>query len=448
MSLSFKGGIHPTYAKELSSDAAIEELAPPQVAIVHMSQHIGAPAKAVVKKKSTVLTGEVIGEAAGFVSVPIHAPISGTVKDVGLYPHPFGMLQEAVVIESDGEDKWVDLPKETDPASLSGAEIRDRIRDAGIVGLGGAAFPTHVKLSPPPDKKIDTLILNAAECEPYLTADDRLMQEAPDQVVSGFLALMKVLGAQNGIIGIEENKPAAIKAMEGPVSKAAGVRIATLHVKYPQGGEKQLIDATLHREVPSGGLPMDVGVVVQNVATCAAVDDAVRFGKPLISRVTTVTGEGVNKPVNVRGRVGTPVSTYLEKAGGYRGTPGRVILGGPMMGGAIHSLETPVIKSTGGVLVLQREQLPSGEFDACIRCGRCVGACPMRLCPNELGNHAEVEMWAEVVTLDVNDCIECGCCAYSCPANRPLVQFFRYAKLWDRQQQALARRKAAESDKS
>ncbi len=445
MSVSFRGGIHPQYAKELSNGAAIERLPPPDEAIVHLSQHIGAPAGAVVKKKQEVKKGEVLGEAAGFVSVPVHAPISGKVTNIGLYPHPFGSLQEAVVIESDGKDEWTDLPKEVKPDSLSGEEIKDRIRDAGIVGLGGAAFPTHVKLSPPPAKNIDTVLLNAAECEPYLTADDRLMQEEPDRVVSGFIALKKVLGAKDAVIAIEENKPEAIAAMEKAVAKAKGkaVRVVHMHVKYPQGGEKQLIDAVLGREVPTGGLPMDCGVVVQNVATCAAVDDAVRFAKPLISRVTTVTGEGVNGPVNVVGRVGTPVQTFIDAAGGFRGTPGRVILGGPMMGGAIHNTDIPVIKSTGGILVLTPEQVPSGEFDSCIRCGRCVRACPIHLCPNDMGNYSEVEMWEELEGLDVNDCIECGCCSYSCPANRPLVQFFRYAKLWIRQQQALA--KAAES---
>jgi len=443
MSVSFRGGIHPRYAKELASDAAIEHLPPPDRAIVHLSQHIGAPATAVVKKKQEVKKGDVVGEAAGFVSVPVHAPISGKVTDVGLYPHPFGSMQEAVVIESDGKDQWTDLPPKAQPDSLSGEEIKDRIRNAGIVGLGGAAFPTHVKLSPPPAKHIDTVLLNAAECEPYLTADDRLMREEPRRVVSGFQALQKVLGAANAVICIEENKPEAIGAIEKAVSKAKGVRVATLHVKYPQGGEKQLIDAVLSREVPTGGLPMDCGVVVQNVATCAAVDDAVRFGKPLISRVTTVTGEGVANPVNVVGRMGTPVQTFIDAAGGFQGTPGRVILGGPMMGGAIHKTDIPVIKSTGGVLVLTPEQLPSGDFESCIRCGRCVRACPIHLCPNEMGNYAEVEMWEELEGLDVNDCIECGCCAYSCPANRPLVQLFRYAKLWIRQNQARA--KTAES---
>ncbi len=443
MSVSFRGGIHPDYAKELSNSASIGELPPPEKATVHLSQHIGAPAKVTVKKKQEVKKGEVVGEAAGFVSVPVHAPISGKVIDIGLHAHPFGSLQEAIVIESDGKDEWCELPKETKPDSLSGDEIKDRIRDAGIVGLGGAAFPTHVKLSPPPAKPIDTVLLNAAECEPYLTADDRLMQEEPDRVVSGFQALQKVLGAKDAVIGIEENKPEAIKAMEKAVSKAKGVRVAHLHVKYPQGGEKQLIDAILGREVPTGGLPMDCGVVVQNVATCAAVDDAVRFGKPLISRVTTVTGDGVKTPVNVVGRMGTPVQAFIDAADGFQGTPGRVILGGPMMGGAIHNTDIPVIKSTGGVLVLTPEQLPSGEHEACIRCGRCVRACPIHLCPNDMGNYCEVELWEELEGLDVNDCIECGCCAYSCPANRPLVQFFRYAKLWARQQAALA--KAAES---
>lgn len=441
MSVTFKGGIHPSYAKELSSGAAIETLDPPTTAVVHLSQHIGAPAKALVKKKDTVKKGQPIGEPAGFVSVPIHAPISGTVKDVGLYPHPFGLMQEAVVIESDGEDEWVELPKETKPEDLTGDAIKERIKDAGIVGLGGAAFPTHVKLSPPSTKKIDTVLLNGAECEPYLTADDRMMQEEPDRVVSGFRCLMKVLGAKNGVIGIEENKPAAIKAMEAAIQKSGnGIRLAALHVKYPQGGEKQLIDATLHREVPSGGLPMDVGVVVQNVATCCAVDDAARYGKPLISRVTTVTGEGVTKPCNVVARVGTPVQAFIDAAGGFRGTPGRVILGGPMMGLAVHDTGVPSIKSTGGILVFTPDQIPPAEHESCIRCGRCVGACPMRLCPNEMGNYSECEIWEKVVDeLDVKDCIECGCCAFSCPANRPLVQWFRYAKVWDRQRQAASK---------
>jgi electron transport complex protein RnfC len=438
MSVSFKGGIHPIYAKELSSGAAIEPLDPPQTAVVHLSQHIGAPAKALVKKKDTVKVGQPIAEPAGFVSVPIHAPISGTVKEVGLQPHPSGLMQEAVVIESDGEDAWVDLPAKADPSSLSGDEIKQRIQDAGIVGLGGAAFPTHVKLSPPANKKIDTALLNAAECEPYLTADDRLMQEQPERVVSGFACVMKVLGAKDGVIGIEENKPEAIRAMEKATKQSkANLRLVELHVKYPQGGEKQLIDAVLGRQVPSGGLPMDVGVVVQNVATCAAVDDAARRGQPLIERVTTVTGEGIAKPCNVLGRVGTPVSAFVERAGGYRGIPGRIILGGPMMGLAVHDVDVPTVKSTGGVLVLTAEQIPPADHESCIRCGRCVRACPMRLCPNELGNYAEVEMWETVVDeLDVKDCIECGCCGFSCPAKRPLVQWFRYAKLWDRQRQS------------
>jgi electron transport complex protein RnfC len=249
---------------------------------------------------------------------------------------------------------------------------------------------------------------------------------------------MKVLGARQGIIGIEENKPDAIREVEKAVKSSGGsIRIAALHVKYPQGGEKQLIDATLGREVPSGGLPMDVGVVVQNVATCAAVDDAVRLGRPLIERVTTVTGEGVAAPCNLTGRVGTPISAFIQAAGGYLGTPGRVILGGPMMGLAVHDTDVPTIKSTGGILVLTREQLPPARHDPCIRCGRCVAACPMRLCPNEMGNYSEIDGWEQVVDrLDVKDCIECGCCAFSCPAHRPLVQWFRYAKLWDRQRQS------------
>jgi electron transport complex protein RnfC len=438
MAFSFKGGIHPRYAKDLAAGAAIEDVPPPSVATVPLSQHLGAPAKACVAKGDHVLVGQRIGEPAGFVSVPVHAPISGTVKDIGLYAHPFGTIQEAVVIEADGEDKLADLAATADPLALGPDEVKQKIKDAGVVGMGGAAFPTHVKLSPPAGKRIDTALLNGAECEPYLTADDRLMQERADQVVSGFRIVMRALGVKEGVIGIEENKPEALRAIEAAVAKAAGsgVRVARLDVKYPQGGEKQLIAAILNREVPSGGLPMDVGVVVQNVATCTSVDDAVRLGRPLISRITTVTGEGVNRPCNLNVRLGTPVTTLLEKAGGYRGTPGRVILGGPMMGIAAPSVDVPVIKSTGGVLVFGRDQLPDPRHQACIRCGHCVRACPMGLCPNEQGLYAEVEQWEVVVERDVKDCIECGCCTFSCPANRPLVQWFRYAKLWDRQRTA------------
>lgn len=442
MAVTFKGGIHPQYRKELAADAAIQPLPPPKVAVVHLNQHIGAPAKPLVEKKDRVLVGQLIAEAAGFVSAPVHAPISGVVKDIGPQPHPGGIPQKAVVIEADGEDQWVELPKEARLEDLSPDEVKSRIRDAGIVGLGGAAFPTHVKLSPPANKPIDTVILNGAECEPYLTADDRLLQEEPERVLSGFLAVLKVLGAKEGVLAIEENKPAAISAMEKVTrSSQAPVRVERLQVKYPQGGEKQLIFATLGRQVPSGGLPMDVGVVVQNVATCAAIDDAVRLAKPLLARVTTVTGDGVTTPCNVVGRVGTPLSDFIQAAGGYQGSPGRLILGGPMMGLSVHSDSVPSLKSSGGVLVLPRDQVPPALHEACIRCGRCVRACPMGLCPNEMGAHAEAEMWETVVDeLDVKDCIECGSCVFSCPANRPLVQWFRYAKLWDRQRQQQAKK--------
>ncbi len=426
---TFPGGIHPEYGKALASEAAVERLDSPARVVLPLSQHIGAPARPVVKKGDEVLAGQVLAEAGGFVSVPIHAPVSGKVVEVGNSPHPGGAELPSVVIDNDGRDEWVDLDPLSDPLSADPAELRDRIRDAGIVGLGGAAFPTHVKLSPPKDKPIDVMLLNGAECEPYLTADDRLMREHPDRVVAGLRAEMHILGVSRGLICIEDNKPQALEAMSRAAEGFDGIEVVVLATKYPQGGEKQLIEAVLNRQVPSGGLPMEVGVVVSNVGTAAAVHDALWDGKPLVERICTVTGSIVEKPSNFLVRLGTPVSSLIDAAGGTKREPGKVILGGPMMGLALSSTDVPVVKGTSGVLLQAPEEVLSGAYMACIRCGMCVRACPARLTPNEMSSRVEIGDWETVDELGVMDCIECGSCAWVCPSHRPLVQMFRLGKV-------------------
>ncbi|HZX49193.1 MAG TPA: electron transport complex subunit RsxC [Nitrospirota bacterium] len=447
----FKGGVHPPDGKELSNAKTVVTLPAPEQVIIPLSQHIGAPAESLVKVGDIVKKGQKIGEAKGFVSVPIHASISGKVTAVASFPHPAGKNLPAIQIESDGLDEWSEDVKENPSyKNLSPEEIKSIIQGAGIVGMGGAAFPTHVKLSPPANKKIDTLIINGAECEPYLTADHRLMLEEPVKVIEGASIIARALSIANVFIGIEDNKPDAIKAMADaaqnpptpPLSKGGeggiSIKVVSLKVMYPQGGEKQLIKAVSGKEVPSGGLPMDVGVVVQNVATAAAVYDAVRFGRPLIERIVTVTGSGVNNPGNFRVRTGTSSLKLIEAAGGLKSDIGKVISGGPMMGMTQYTLDVPVTKGMSGLLFLPQNEVKSYASEACIRCGRCVAVCPMGLLPNMLGIYAELDRFDQAEKANLMDCIECGSCSYVCPSKRPLVHLIRYAKA-----DVMARRKKA-----
>ena len=424
---TFSGGLHPPDNKEWSAGKAIESCPLPPELVIPLSQHIGAPAEACVAAGDHVARGQLIGSAKGFVSVPIHASSSGEVVAVEARPHPSGRDLPAVVLRPDGRDAWLEGLSSTDPETLSPDELRERIRAAGVVGMGGATFPTHVKLSPPPEKRIDTLILNGVECEPFLTADHRLMLEEPQRIVEGIRILRRILGVERTLIGIENNKPDAIAAMSAAVA-GENIEVVPLAVKYPQGAEKQLIVALLGREVPSGGLPMDVGVVVQNVGTAAAVATAVRGGEPLIERVATVTGPAVAEPKNLRVRIGTPLSHLVECCGGLKSEPAKIIMGGPMMGTALLSLDVPVTRGTSGVLLFGAGEVPLRSEGPCIRCGRCVRVCPVRLMPTAIAAYARLDLIAEAEDFGAMDCIECGCCTYTCPASIPLVQAIRYAK--------------------
>ena len=436
---SFQGGIHPSEEK-VSEGTPIEDLGAPERVVVPLSQHIGAPCEAVVSPGDKVKKGDPVGQATGFVSVNVHASISGVVKSIDSFPHPLGRPLPAVEIESDGEDTWTDdLKPHEDYMDLSPEALKEIIRDMGMVGMGGAAFPTHVKLSPPKEKPIDTFIINGAECEPYLTADHRLMLEEPESIIAGARIAMRSLGVNRGIIAIESNKPNAIEKMTVLAEDIPELEVAALRVRYPQGAEKQLIKTLLNREVPfSGGLPMDVGVIVHNVGTLSAIYKAVRFGMPLIERVTTVTGSGVRGPKNLRARIGTPISALIEACGGFPTEVGKIIIGGPMMGVSQHSLEVPVVKGTSGILVQQLSEIKEFITRTCIRCGSCIRTCPSQLMPTILAAFAQRDMFEEAEGYDVIDCIECGCCSYVCPARIPLVQLLRYAKA-----EVLARKKKA-----
>ncbi|HDZ61723.1 MAG TPA: electron transport complex subunit RsxC [Nitrospirae bacterium] len=426
---TFERGIHPEYHKDLASGKPITRANLPQRIVVPISQHIGAPAKPEVEIGDEVKRGQVIGSSTGFVSSPIHSSISGKVIAIADFPTSVGKMVQSIVIESDGKDESIPFAESPDYINLSAEGIKNRIRDAGIVGMGGAAFPTNVKLSPPKEKTIDTVIINGAECEPYLTADHRLMKEHSKEVVEGLKIIMRALNVQEGHIGIEVNKPDAIEAMRSAVSGEPNIKIWPLEIKYPQGAEKMLIKAVKGREVPSKGLPMDVGAVVQNVGTALAVYEAVRYGKPLIERVVTVTGNGINEPKNMMVRIGTLMSDVIEQCGGLKENAVKVISGGPMMGFAQWTLEVPVVKGTSGILVLtEDENIASDEYSACIRCGSCIDVCPMGLNPSILSIYAEKGFYDDAKENNLYDCFECGSCAYVCPAKRPMVQFMRLAK--------------------
>ena len=424
---SFAGGVHPRETlggKRVTGAAPVVDAMPPATVAIALSQHVGAPCRPLVKPGDTVLMGQKVGEPTG-LGAPVHSPVSGTVKGIKQRTLASGVRVDCVIIENDGRDSPCSpLNALRDPLNADIPELLAAVREAGLVGLGGAAFPTHVKLSPPKDKKIEYLLINGAECEPYLTGDHRMMVEKPQDVIDGARIAARILGAEHVKIGVERNKPDAISALKAHAGKYA--EVCRLRAKYPQGGEKQLIRALTGRRAPSGGLPMDVGCVVLNVSTAAQLAVSLRTGMPLISRVVTVTGL-VKKPCNLRVRVGTDIGSVIEQAGGALPGADRVILGGPMMGTGAYNLNTPVMKATGGVLLLGAEKPP--RETSCIRCASCVRACPMGLMPLNIYALGKTQRFAEAAAREhALDCMECGACAYGCPAKLPLVHMIRVVK--------------------
>ncbi len=441
MAFSFFGGVHPNGNKLYARDAAVQEFPEPDILVIPMSQHIGAPCKPLVKKGDLVTMGQKIGDNQG-LCVPVHASVSGKVKSVEMKPHSSGTTMMSVVIENDHQDTLCETiqPRTQEQVdALTPQELMDIIREAGIVGMGGAAFPTHVKLSSGIGK-VDTIIVNAGECEPYITADDRLCREMPEKLISGLKIIMKVLGLNTAHIGIEDNKPEAIKALQANLCDADGITIDVLPAKYPQGAEKQLIQAITGREVPSGGLPAAVGCGVFNAATCKAIHDAVYDGMPLIRRIVTVSGDILMEPKNLMVPVGTSFSDLID-ACGFAENPYKVLNGGPMMGVAQYDLSVPTVKACNAITVLGHKNKFAVEDSRCIRCGRCIDVCPMKLMPVLMYKALFTNDVEEMKATNLMDCIECGCCAYTCPASVPLVLSFRSGKQMIRDAAARAKAK-------
>ena len=430
MAQAFFGGVHPNDMKAATNEKAIEKLAAPAEVVIPMSMHIGAPCKPIVAVGDKVKIGQRIGEPGGFVSAPIHASISGTVKAVEPRPFSMGGKMMSVVIENDFQDEVSEEVKPVaDPDSLTPEQLVEIVKNAGIVGQGGATFPTHVKLSVPPGKKAEFLIINGVECEPYLTSDHRTMLEKGEELMVGTTILMRALGVKQAQIGIENNKPDAIAFLRELSKHYEGVRVTPLKVRYPQGGEKQLIAAVTGRQVPPPpGLPIDVGAVVCNASTTVAVYEAVQKRKPLVERIVTVTGKGMKTPSNYLVRMGTPIASLVEAAGGLPEGDVKVLNGGPMMGRAMVDLSSPVTKGCSGITVLGGAEAQRGAESACIKCAKCVQACPMGLEPYLLSKLSRKQLWERLEGEEVTSCIECGCCQFTCPADLPLLDYIRLGK--------------------
>ena len=426
------GGVHPSDNKQWSKGSAIEIMELPDVVNIPLAQHIGAPATAIVKKGDSVVVGQKIAEATGFMSANIHAPISGTVTAVDLQPNGQGLRQVMITIKREG-DEWSQSIDRSETlvteCNLEPKAIIEKIKEAGIVGMGGATFPTHVKLSIPDGKKAEILIINGVECEPYLTSDYRTMLERGEQLIAGTRILMRAIGVTTAVIGVEANKPDAVKHLRGIIGSATDIKVQMLKTQYPQGGEKQLIAAVTGREVPAPpALPIDVGAVVCNASTAVAVYEAVQKNKPLIERVITVTGSAVAQPKNLLTRFGTPIEALIAKCGGIPEGDVKVINGGPMMGRALSNIAMPAMKGCSGITIMVGDAAKRGPESACIKCAKCVEACPMGLEPYLLSKQARKKAWDAMEANDITSCIECGCCQFTCPANIPLLDYVRLGK--------------------
>ena len=428
------GGVHPAENK-LSAGSPIREAALPKQAVFSMFQHIGAPAKPVVQKGDVVKVGTLLAEAGGFVSAPVYSSVSGKVNKIDAVIDASGTRRMAVIVDVEGDeweegiDRSKDLVRLSDRPDLDSKTIVEKIKNAGIVGLGGATFPCHVKLTPPPGSKAECVIINAVECEPYLTADHRLMLEHADEILVGVDLIMKAVNVTKGYIGIENNKPDAIKLMTEKAGQYPNIEVVPLKVKYPQGGEKQLIDAVIGRQVPAPpAIPISVGAVVQNVGTAFAIYEAVMKNKPLIDRIITVTGKSVKNPSNLLARLGTPFQQLIDECGGLPEDSGKIIGGGPMMGKALLSLDVPMTKGSSGLLIMNEKEARRSEPQPCIRCAKCVSACPMGLEPFLLSKASALEEWEMAEKNDVVSCIECGSCQFTCPSKRPLLDMIRVGK--------------------
>ncbi len=425
--LSFKGGLHPKEYKHLTSNLPFETIPNPSKIILPLSQHIGAPSTSVVKKRDEVLAGQLIATQTGAISVPIYSPVSGKVLSLGMEDTVSSFAKKSITIQSNENSEINKLP-ELDLDNLTDSVIRERVQLAGIVGLGGAAFPTYFKLTPPKDKVIDCVILNGCECEPYLTRDYRLMLERPKDLINGLKLIMKALNVDNGAIGIEDNKEDVVEILQNLVKNDDSIKIVSLKTKYPQGAEKMLIKAILDREVPPGKLPFDVGVSVQNIGTAIAIFEAVYLGMPQISASLTVSGLGIKTPNNLIVPVGTPLIDVLEYCGGVTKDAKRVVVGGPMMGIAQHNPNATIMKATSGILVLTDAEINQFDETNCLKCGKCIEVCPVNLTPTKLAKYSQLDRLNDAEENGIFTCMECGTCAYVCPANIPLVQWIAFGK--------------------
>ncbi len=426
----FRGGVHPDGFKELSADRRISQLATPEQLFIPLRQHAGSDALALVKAGDKVLKGQLIASPGNGLSAPVHASSSGTVRAVEsvIAAHPSGMKSDAVIIDCDGEDRWIEHSPPADPFEQTPEEVSNLIAASGIVGMGGASFPAAVKLNSAANRPIETVLINGGECEPYLTADDRLMRERPETIVLGARLIRYVVGASKIAIVIEDNKPDAILALREASKGYDYIDVVEVPTRYPMGSAKQMIQAAIGREVPAGGRSSDVGVLMHNVATAYAIAEAVVADKPLISRVVTISGGAIASPQNLEAPIGTPAKALIEHCGGTTEPPARMLLGGPMMGHVINSDQVPLIKGVAGVLALKAHEISQQNASPCIRCSRCVSACPMGLIPLEMANHARKQDFDGANQYGLEDCILCGSCAYACPSHIPLVQYFQYAK--------------------